>query len=442
MAIAKRWDGSDWAPVGLKVFDGSDWSERIKVWNGSEWALVGGSPSGPVVGWAFSTEADPVLKRPSGVRNGDLILWLGHVDDIPGYGFVGSDGHMTYKFASSEPAEYRVNTNGEDGLYSLLLFLRGVSPNQDTWISIEEETLESVSGEVQVLPLPYAGAVLFTMMVLTRGEIFETGGEPPKLPPMEVGLPEGTEEIGTFRSEFDLEILPGLSMRFQQSMLFAIEDDPGTDARTIALPEGDITFYVMGILMPWAGERTPVAYRIDTPGEFKQVLPTWFNPGSDFVDVVACGAGASGGGVVSAGAPGDLTAINLPNGTVEIAPGGIGGARAVGAQGGTPGQSAGSVTHKGVEYQGGTGGAGSVSAPGQPGTAPGAGGGGGGTLGLGGMGGGAGQWNATTFHPESGAVTGHIGAGGPTDTGVAGHGGKGADGGVWITAYPAEQADE
>lgn len=209
----------------------------------------------------------------------------------------------------------------------------------------------------------------------------------------------------------------------------------------------------------------PQLVTISTPGPYTVTIPL----DAASVDVVLCGGGGGGIGLLSgtsAGVAGGETTATITGGSTLSASGGIGGTTATSTIipedgqvdttsgiGGSPG----SINFDGENYTGGAGGAASLHNDGGNGTAPGGGGGGGVTtiqlngplIEMVGHGGGAGEWVTQTVILTSGMteITGSVGAGGAGGAAasnsalnlVGAAGGQGGDGVAYFYFYPQPQ---
>lgn len=169
-------------------------------------------------------------------------------------------------------------------------------------------------------------------------------------------------------------------------------------------------------------------------GTYTYTLPTWFNLGVDYLDVIALGPGGGGGGTgASPGSAGSNTTVTVGGTTVTAAAGAgasTGNTNAAGAVGASPGNE----TYLTVTYYGGGTSAysyGLVAA----GSSPGGGGAGGGNSGIYGYGGAAGIWATHTFNPTGTTASITVGTGGAGSPLFGAE--NGADGAVWIVARQA-----
>jgi hypothetical protein len=176
----------------------------------------------------------------------------------------------------------------------------------------------------------------------------------------------------------------------------------------------------------------PVTTMYYPAGTYTYTLPSWFQLGTDYLDVIPVGAGGGGGGGTSgAGYAGTASTVTVTTAsgshtlTAAGGPGGVAGTVGIPSQsyGGGPGNE----TYLGTIYYGG----GTVTTA-FPGSAPGGGGGGGTTFGLYGWGGNAGSWTAATYQPISSTVSITVGAAGAANGGFGSA--YGADGAVWLVA--------
>jgi hypothetical protein len=186
------------------------------------------------------------------------------------------------------------------------------------------------------------------------------------------------------------------------------------------------------------GTSTPVfapeTVSYTTHGTYTYTVPSWFQLGVDFLDVIAVGpGGGGGGGIADPGSTGTNTTVTVGGTTVTATAGG-------GASAGNTtvannfGASPGNETYNGNTYFGGGDSAygyGLVST----GSSPGGGGAGGATSGAYAWGGAAGTWATHTFNPTGTTASVTVGTGGAGSPFFGAE--NGADGAVWIVARQA-----
>jgi hypothetical protein len=180
----------------------------------------------------------------------------------------------------------------------------------------------------------------------------------------------------------------------------------------------------------------PVQSQYLTAGTGTYTLPDWFNLGTDFLDVIACGdGGGGGGGLAGAGFAGSSTTVTVTTASgpeTLTAAGGAGGVTGTVGVGSTAyqGDGPGNQTLNGLNAYGGT-----TVGWGQPGSSPGGGGGGAQYFDFYGYAGSPGSYSAATYQPTSATVSIDIGAGGAPNGSFSP--GAGAPGGVWLQARQA-----
>lgn len=171
-----------------------------------------------------------------------------------------------------------------------------------------------------------------------------------------------------------------------------------------------------------------------THGTYTYTLPTWFNLGVDFLDVIAVGpGGGGGGGIADPGSAGSNTTVTV-GGTTVTASAGSGASAGNTTVANNFGGSPGNETYNGNTYFGGGASAygyGLVST----GSSPGGGGAGGATSGAYAWGGTAGTWATHTFNPTGTTASVTVGTGGAGSPFFGAE--NGADGAVWLVARQA-----